>query len=512
MRIGGLASGMDTDQLVSELMKAKKMPLDKLMQNKVWTEWQRDSFREFNLSLSNLRASASDLRFQSTFNAYSATSSNTSSMTATTTANAVNGTYTAKVVSVASPAKMHSAGTINNSTGVPANSTDLIGTAGTIKVNINGGTTTNVDITADMTYADVAKKLQDITAGTATELRASFDNTTSRFFISTKGMGATQNFSIDFINSDGTPNANLANQVIGKKNAMDADVTTYSTSTAVAGSFMTAAINGEVEFDGITVNNLTSNKTTINGITLNLLQTGTSTITVQSDTTKSLESIKSFVEKYNETIASVEKKLVEKRYPDFKPLSDEQKKDMSEKEIELWEEKARSGLLRNDPILKNAIQDLRRAFMDPVQGIASGNISLLSQIGINTGSYTEGGKLFINEDKLKEALTNKPDEVMQLFTNKDATGNGLGIGDRVYQKLNEVVKNLSNQAGSPATSVDNSIISKKIKQMSEEISNWQDRLKMTENRYWRQFTAMEKAISQANSQSTWMQQNMFGGM
>ncbi|MBW9234462.1 flagellar filament capping protein FliD, partial [Leptospira santarosai] len=126
-----------------------------------------------------------------------------------------------------------------------------------------------------------------------------------------------------------------------------------------------------------------------------------------------------------------------KRYPDFKPLSDEQRREMSEKEVELWEEKARSGLLRNDPILKSALQDLRRAFMDPVGGIASGNINLLSQIGISTGTWNEGGKLNINEDKLKEALTNKPDEVMELFTKK--TG-GLGIGDRVYQELNNVVK------------------------------------------------------------------------
>ncbi|MCP6134974.1 flagellar filament capping protein FliD, partial [Klebsiella pneumoniae] len=78
---------------------------------------------------------------------------------------------------------------------------------------------------------------------------------------------------------------------------------------------------------------------------------------------------------------------------------------MSENEIELWEEKARSGLLRNDPVLKSAMEDLRRAFMDSVKGIAPGNINLLSQIGINTGNYTEGGKLFIDENKLNEVLS-----------------------------------------------------------------------------------------------------------
>ena len=158
------------------------------------------------------------------------------------------------------------------------------------------------------------------------------------------------------------------------------------------------------------------------------------------------------------------------------------------------------------------MQDLRRAFMDPVEGIAVGNVNLLAQIGINTGTYTEGGKLFIDEAKLTEALNNKPDEVMKLFTNKAADGNGLGVGDRVYKELNEIVKSLSSQAGSPSSSVDNSTISKKITRMNDEISRWEDRMKRLEDRYWKQFTAMEKALSQMNSQSMWMQQNMFGGM
>jgi flagellar hook-associated protein 2 len=108
MRIGGLASGMDTDQIISDLMKAKRIPLDKLTQEKVWMEWQRESYREFNLSLSSFKTSAEDLRFERTFNAYSSTSSDPTSVIASTTANAVSGSYEVKVVSVASSAKMNS--------------------------------------------------------------------------------------------------------------------------------------------------------------------------------------------------------------------------------------------------------------------------------------------------------------------------------------------------------------------------------------------------------------------
>lgn len=492
MRVGGLASGMDTDSIVKDMMKIQKMPLDKLMQQKIFTEWQQEATRDTNLSMTNLRTSASNLRLQSSFNSYSATSPTPNSFTVATTANAMSGSYQVQVISVASAAKLNSANSVTNSAGTAAKSTDQIGVAGRITIG-----DISIDVASTDTFADVAKNLQDKTAASVPALRASFDNTTSRFFIATKGMGADQNFTLEFKNADGTAESTeLANKIMNSNGATSATAT--------------GAADGEIMFDNIKIEGLKTNQTTVNGVTVSLLQAGAeATINVQSNPEKPLVMIKDFVDKYNETIENLQKQLVEKRYPDFQPLSDEQKKDMTEKEIELWEDKARSGLLRNDPVLKSAMQDLRRAFMDSVTGLAEGNINHLSQIGINTGSYTEGGKLFIDEKKLSEALTNKPDEVMALFTTRDAAGNG--VGARVYDTLNNIVKNLSEKAGSSSSSVDNSTLSKKIKQMNDEISRWQDRLTRVEDRYWKQFTAMEKALSQMNSQSAWMQQNLFGG-
>ncbi|MDN3427878.1 flagellar filament capping protein FliD [Microbacterium sp. APC 3898] len=492
MRVGGLASGMDTDSIVKDMMKIQKMPLDKLMQQKTFTEWQQEATRDTNLSMTNLRTSASNLRLQSSFNSYSATSPTPNSFTVATTANAMSGSYQVQITSVASAAKLNSANSVTNSAGTAAKSTDQIGVAGRITIG-----DISIDVASTDTFADVAKNLQDKTAASVPALRASFDNTTSRFFIATKGMGADQNFTLEFKNADGTAaSTELANKIMNNSGATSATAT--------------GAADGEIMFDNIKIEGLKTNQTTVNGVTVSLLQAGTEvTINVQSNPEKPLAMIKDFVDKYNETIENLQKQLVEKRYPDFQPLSDEQKKDMTEKEIELWEDKARSGLLRNDPVLKSAMQDLRRAFMDSVTGLAEGNINHLSQIGINTGSYTEGGKLFIDEKKLSEALTNKPDEVMALFTTRDAAGNG--VGARVYDTLNNIVKNLSEKAGSSSSSVDNSTLSKKIKQMNDEISRWQDRLTRVEDRYWKQFTAMEKALSQMNSQSAWMQQNLFGG-
>lgn len=490
MRVGGLASGMDTESIVKDMMKVQKLPLDKLMQQKTFMEWQQEAFRDTNLSMSNLRSSASNLRLQSSFNSYSAASPNPTSFTVATTPAAMSGSYQVQVTSVASAAKLTSANSIETSPGIAAKSTDTIGIAG--KIDING---TNIDVASTDTFAELAKKIQDATASQVPALRASFDNITSRFFISTKEMGATQAFALNFTDANGVASRELADKIVNN----GATIATAN-----------GATDGAIKFDGIEVKGLKTNQTTVNGVTINLLQTGdVGTVTVQSNPEKPLAMIKDFVDKYNETIDTLQKQLVEKRYPDFQPLSDEQKKDLTEKEIELWEEKARSGLLRNDPVLKSAMQDLRRAFMDKVSGIADGNINHLSQIGINTGSYTEGGKLFIDDKKLSEALANKPEEVTALFTTRDAAGNG--VGARVYDTLNDIVKNLSAKAGSSSSSIDNSSFSKKIKQMDEEISRWQDRLTRVEDRYWKQFTAMEKALSMMNSQSTWMQQSLFGG-
>jgi len=115
-----------------------------LMQKKVWTQWQQESLRDFNLSLSSLRTSASNLRLQSSFNSYSATSADPSSVSVSTTANAVSGSYKVEVMSVASPAKLNSANAIEKEPGVAAKSTDLIGTSG--KITVNGTGTPNIVI------------------------------------------------------------------------------------------------------------------------------------------------------------------------------------------------------------------------------------------------------------------------------------------------------------------------------------------------------------------------------
>jgi len=495
MKIGGIASGLDIDSLVNDLMKAERIPLDKLQQQKIWTEWQQEAYREINLALTELRSSAMNIRFQSNYTAYSTTMTENSILKATANSNAIPGTYKVNVEQLASAAKITSYEAIKNDDGYAAKSSDKIGIDGTISIKDQNNNVIQVNITADLTFKQVAEQIQKATAGTNVELRANFDDTTSRFFITTKGMGEDQNFTLEF--TDG-----LADKIInvpGQSSFSTLDATDDST-------YMKKAMSAVIIFDGIRIEGLTSNETTVNGLTLTFNQVGKTEVTVNSDPAKIVDTIKSFVEKYNDIIKKIEDKLVEKRYRDYAPLTEEQKEAMTEKEIELWELKAKSGLLRSDSILQNALSNLRRAFMDPVNGI--GDIKLLSQIGISTGNYLDGGKLTIDESKLTEALKKNPEEVIQLFTNKDS--DNLGVMERVYKELNTTIKSLSDRAGSGSSLADNSTISKRIRQLSEEIADWQERLIKIENRYWSQFTAMEKAFNQLNQQSAYLL-SFFGG-
>lgn len=173
---------------------------------------------------------------------------------------------------------------------------------------------------------------------------------------------------------------------------------------------------------------------------------------------------------------------------------------MTDKDIELWEEKAKSGLLKNDSILSTAISDLRSAI--------TSKLGDLSSIGITTGQYFENGKLYLDEDKLKQAILTNPQKVNDLFrgTAIDKTG---GIFGAVSNAADKALDKIVLKAGTSKYSTDiksvyktESVMGRMLKDYDSRISNLQDRLNDLETRYYKQFTAMETAMNKYNSQSS----------
>ncbi|MEV8761137.1 flagellar filament capping protein FliD, partial [Klebsiella pneumoniae] len=89
--------------------------------------------------------------------------------------------------------------------------------------------------------------------------------------------------------------------------------------------------NAVFDLNGLTDLERTSNNFSINGISYSLKALGESTISSTTDTEGVITSIKDFVKKYNETIEAINKKTAETKYRDFPPLTDAQRKDLSEK-------------------------------------------------------------------------------------------------------------------------------------------------------------------------------------
>ncbi|MGB9792739.1 MAG: flagellar filament capping protein FliD, partial [Thermacetogeniaceae bacterium] len=292
--------------------------------------------------------------------------------------------------------------------------------------------------------------------------------------------------------------------------------------------------DAEFEINGLNTTSHT-NSYTVNGVTLNFKSANpnaTVTVTVSNDIDSVVNTIKDFVNKYNETLAAINAELKEERYPDYLPLTDEQIQEgkLTDKQIDQWQEKARSGLLKGDPLLTSVVSSIRAAMASIVEGL-TGQVTVtsggkpvsavansLSVIGITTGTWEEEGKLYLDENRLREALQSNPDAVMELFTRtKDSDGSDIkdskqqGIAVQLYNAINNAITRITSEAGSASSLYDQSYISRVIRDLDKRISDTEERLKQLEDRYYRQFTALEEAIAQMNAQSMWLAQQFSGG-
>jgi flagellar hook-associated protein 2 len=252
-----------------------------------------------------------------------------------------------------------------------------------------------------------------------------------------------------------------------------------------------------------------TNEINIDGVTIQLHQTTEEdadpiTITLENDATSLKEPIKKFVEDYNALMDLINGLVKEAVYGDYQPLSEEQKSEMTEKQIEQWEEKAKSGVLRGDRILIGIASKLQTAMMTVAE---SGGISLF-QIGITSAGYQENGKL---EAKLEEALRTRGDEIRDLFATAET-----GLAHRVNSIIEGAIKRTGpdNERGTliQVAGIENTVsdtrnsISQTIERTNRLIETLRRRLTDEETRLWRRFTAMETAIQQLNVQSMMLMQ------
>ncbi|MDR2899302.1 MAG: flagellar filament capping protein FliD, partial [Clostridiales bacterium] len=269
-----------------------------------------------------------------------------------------------------------------------------------------------------------------------------------------------------------------------------------------------------------------SNSFSYEGITFKLNQTTAVgeeiEINIEKDNENTKQLLKDFVSAYNELIDGLNGMVNEKRAKSagsyYEPLTSEEKKSLSEKEVEDWEKEAKKGILNRDSLLSEITSAMRDQLYQSVT-LSDGSKLNLTQIGIETSSdYKDQGKLIFDEEKFDEAVEKYGDKITELFTKGVARSDEMSAKDRQAQsglgvRLNNIMENAIGTKGSLAekagikggfTEFQNDMLDD-LRQQSEKISEMMVYLVNKENDYYMMFSRLEAAMSQSDSQMSYIQ-------
>lgn len=484
-------SGMDIEQTVKDLMKAKRAPYDKMYKNKTAAEWKKTAYNTMYKTVSDFRTTVFNNTLQSTLAPKTASSSNESVATVSANSDAANVSHDLVVSQLATGAKKTSSAAITTGSS-KATLADQFGISGSFDLKITNGTSSaTVTVNSTDSIYDLVSDINNSGAG----VTANYDATLDRFFLTTNGTGSESGISFTGSSTEG---ANFLSTNL-KLNTADA-----------------SGKNAKFTLDGVALEQQ-SNSFTISGVSYTLKGVGGTedspvTVGVRADIDKTVSNIKSFVESYNAMLAKVDDAVTETRYKDYLPLTEEERAAMSDSQAELWDAKAKSGMLYNDQTLRSLVDKVRDNVASPISGL-TGKYTSAAAIGITTGSYTEGGKLYIDETKLRNALAADPNAVNKIFGTNGDTASADGIAVRMYDTLKASMDKITTEAGYSAGVSDDtkSVLAKKINQYTKDMDALSDKLADLEDRYYKQFDAMETALTKLANQSSWLSQQTASG-
>ena len=263
-----------------------------------------------------------------------------------------------------------------------------------------------------------------------------------------------------------------------------------------------------------------SNVVTLDGVTFKFdgeIPADGIKITSKKDSTKTKEMVVNFFNDYNKLMEKLNTLTMEKRDRSYSPLTDEQKKEMSESEIKLWNERVEKGQLSRDSDLSRIINSLKNAMTTMVDGI---DINL-EDIGIKPVSDYGGvknGTFTIDENKLTAALEEDPYKVMRLFTSTPTDSKNLtsaeknsksGIAQRLksilYDETMTVSARLLKKAGyEGTTTVTNNELTKSIEKYERKVKDMEKAFSKKEQALYSKYATLETMMNQLNSQQSYL--------
>lgn len=476
INFSGLASGIDTDSIVKQIMELERAPINRLETRKTQATERLNAFSQFKSRLDDLKSAASNLSLTSQVRTTKVSLSSEDALTANSS-NAALGSYDISVGQLAQVQKTVSDGFSSN----------LDSILGTGKITVNG-----VDIAVGSTnnsLVTLAESINAVSGQTGVSVSIINDGT------------AADPYHMVFTGKDASTSFTVTADLRDELDAPIAFNTTQAKSAQQAVAFI----------DGIKVVSSTNTITdAISGVTLNLNsvsktsyagteETGvdpwdwadppvynTATLDVTADTDTLKEKITTFVTSYNAIM-----EWIKSGYEEFGGKTTTSTTETTDGETK--EEELLGTLLRGDATINNVKRSLQSVFTDSVKN--GGKFSILSQIGIST---QVDGTLRQDNSKLDAALANNFEDMVSLLS-------GAGTVDGVMKKFNSLLLNITSASSGMYANQKNSYNST-VKSIDAQISTYESRMTKREATLRSQYSAMEQLVSSLNAQGDYLTQ------
>lgn len=281
------------------------------------------------------------------------------------------------------------------------------------------------------------------------------------------------------------------------------EITGVSVTNSSSGMTVNKAMDAELTYNGVKINS-SSNTVDVNGYTLTLKGQSTEKITISTtnDTQGTFDAIKKFVTNYNAILKELNTLYYADSARGYAPLSDDEREAMTDSQIEKWETKIKDSMLRRDSNIGKILTTMKTSLSESVVA-SDGKKYSLASFGIGTSSdYTEKGLLHINGDPDDAAFSNLTNKLMKaLESDPDIVSEVLSkTFSNLYTQIDKSMKAIPN-VRSAFTFYNDKTMTTQQTEYKKKISTLESKLTDLENKYYKQFAAMEKAMATLQSQS-----------
>lgn len=420
MRLTGLMSGMDTESLIQDLVKAKRTKVDNQKKAQTKLSWKQEAWKGLNTKLKNLQSKfVSNMRFSTAYTKKVTKVSNSDAVSVITGENAVNSVQSLQINQLAktgyltgeqleSASKDGYTATTKLSELTDKNGNQLFSGNGTISVK-TGDRVVDINVNDDTTISDVLTKLKD------TGLNASFDVKTQRFYISSKESGASNDFSITAMDADG----NKALSALG----LQTDLTSDKATAALYVKYAEAYVAGD---ETATLTNLRSliNETVASSVD-SYVEKYKSLVSSKADAEKTIEKLK---EKYGyetafsaDTVAAGLQVKITNKQTEFDNATDPDQKKSLEKELEELKADAESLQTQKDNIAKyDAEMDDIKTYVNIQETTTDGKVTYSAE-------PSDAEEKLIRE--VEQSYLKKAEYAVTVLQNYETDGSGKYVTD-----------------------------------------------------------------------------------